>query len=110
VRVLGLEGANAGHFVRRAGQLARLCESRDVKLLTVTGEIIRLSRWAGCSLNYVIECGQDWVADVSLTDGVKPENHRKARVFASQNSGVANLMRLAHERRQLVIKSPNGDY
>ena len=81
-----------------------------MKITTVTGEIIKLSRWAGCSLNYVIECGQDWVADVSVTDGARPENYRKARVFVSKNSGVANLMRLAQERRQLIIKSPNGDY
>lgn len=93
-----------------AGQRSPLCENRDVKITTVTGEIIKLSRWAGYSLNYVIECGQDWVADVSVVDGAKPENYRKARVFVSKNSGVANLMRLAHERRALVIKSANSGY
>ena len=81
-----------------------------MKITTVTGEIIKLSRWAGCSLNYVIECGQDWVADVSVTDGARPQNYRKARVFVSKNSGVANLMRLAHERRELIIKSANSGY
>lgn len=81
-----------------------------VKLKTVTGETILLSEWAGYSLDYVIECGQDWVADVSVTDGAKPENYRKARVFVSKNSGVSNLMRLAHERGELVIKSANGGY
>lgn len=76
-----------------------------MKLETVTGEIIKLSKRAGYSLNYVMECGRDWVADISIVDGVKLENHRKARVFASKNPGVANLMRLAHERGALMIKT-----
>jgi hypothetical protein len=79
-----------------------------VKLETVTGDVIQLSEWSGYSLNYVMECGKDWVADVSIADGGKPENYRKARVFTSKNPGVANLMRLAHERRGLVIKSISG--
>ena len=76
-----------------------------MKLQTVTGEIIKLSKWSGYSLNYVIECGKDWIADVSICDGGKPTNTRRhARVFASQNSGVENLMALAHARGELVIK------
>jgi hypothetical protein len=75
-----------------------------MKIETVTGETIKLSRWAGYSLNYVLDCGRDLIADISITDGSKPENHRKARVFASKNLGVANLIRLAHERGALLIK------
>ena len=76
-----------------------------MKIETVTGETIKLSKWAGYSLNYVMECGRDLVADISITDGSKPENHRKARVFASKNPGVANLIQLAHKRGALSIKS-----
>ena len=76
-----------------------------MKLTTVTGETIKLSKWAGYSLNYVMECGSDWIADISITDGAKPENYRKVRVFVSKNPGVENLMRLAHSRGDLVIKA-----
>ena len=79
-----------------------------MQLESVTGEIIELSEWGGYSLNYVIECGQDWVADVSIADGEKPENARKARLFVSKNPGVQLLMQLAHERGELAIKSVNG--
>jgi hypothetical protein len=76
-----------------------------MKLEMVTGETINLSKWASYSLNYVMECGRDLVADISITDGSKPENHRKARVFASKNPGVANLIQLATESGTLSIKS-----
>ena len=75
-----------------------------MKIETVTGEIIRLSKYSGLSLNYVVECGRDWVADVKLVDGAKPENNRCARVFVSKHAGVATLMELAHARGQLAIK------
>jgi hypothetical protein len=89
----------------RARQAVVFTDTCLVKLETVTGEIVTLSEWAGYSLNYVIECGRDWVADISIVDGAKPENYRKARVFASKNPGVENLMRLAHSRGDLVIKA-----
>ena len=76
-----------------------------MKLEMVTGETIKLSKWAGYSLNYVMECGRDLVADINITDAVKPENYRKARVFVSKNPGVANLIQLADERGALLIKS-----
>lgn len=76
-----------------------------MKLEMVTGETIKLSKWAGYSLNYVIECGRDLVADINITDGSKPENCRKARVFVSKNPGVGNLIQLAAERGALSIKS-----
>lgn len=76
-----------------------------MKVHTVTGEVIKLSRWAGLSLNYVIECGKDWIADVKIVDGVKRANNRRARVFVSQNPGVAQLMELAWARGALEIKS-----
>jgi len=75
-----------------------------VKIHTVTGETIKLSRWSGCSLNYVMQCGNDWVADVSLVDGAVAGNNRHTRVFVSQNAGVKHLMGLAHSRGELVIK------
>ena len=76
-----------------------------MKIQTVTGEVINLSRWAGVSLNYVIECGRDWIADVKIVDGAKRGNNRRARVFVSKNPGVRLLMELAWERRALEIKS-----
>ena len=72
-----------------------------MKLLTVTGEEIELGSWASYSLNYVIECGMDWIADVSICHEPGP---RKARVFVSQNAGVGHLMSLALDRHALVIK------
>ena len=79
-----------------------------MKVETVTGEVIRLSQWASISLNYVIECGRDLIADVQIVDGAKRANNRRARVFASKNSGVARLLELAWERGALQIKSPNN--
>jgi hypothetical protein len=76
-----------------------------MKLQTVTGETIKLSKWGCYSLNYVIECGRDWVGDVSICDGAVAANHRKARVFVSENPGVKNLMELAYSRNELVIKT-----
>jgi hypothetical protein len=76
-----------------------------MKVQTVTGEVIKLSRWAGLSLDYVIECGTDWVAEVKIVDGAKRANNRRARVFVSQNPGVAQLMELAWARGALEIKS-----
>jgi hypothetical protein len=75
-----------------------------MKLQTVTGETIEMSEWSGYSLNFVVDCGQDWIADVSICDGAKPANNRHARVFVSQNKGVENLMALAHARGELAIK------
>jgi len=72
---------------------------------TVTGEVIKLSRWAGLSLHYVMECGTDWIAEVKFVDGSRPENNRRARVFVSKNPGVAQLMALAWERGALEIKT-----
>lgn len=69
-----------------------------MKVQTVTGEVIKLSRWAGLSLDYVIECGTDWVAEVKIVDGAKRANNRRARVFVSQNPGVAQLMELGWAR------------
>ena len=76
-----------------------------MKIRTVTGEVIKPSRWAGVSLNFVMECGKDWIADVKIVDGAKRANNRRARVFVSQNPGVRQLMELAWERRALKIKS-----
>ena len=76
-----------------------------MKVHTVTGEVIKLSRCGGLCLNYGIECGHDWIADVQITDGAKPKNNRRARVFVSKNPGVAQLMSLAWERGALKIKS-----
>lgn len=76
-----------------------------MKVHTVTGEVIRLSRWSGLWLNYVIECGTDWIAEIKTVDGAKRANNRRARVFVSQNPGVARLMELAWARRALEIKS-----
>lgn len=80
----------------------------QMKLETVTGETIDLGEWAGYSLNFVTECGRDWVADVSVVDGANPQDNRKARVFASKNPGVQHLIQLAHERGELRIKSIGG--
>ena len=76
-----------------------------MKVETVTGEVIKLSRWGGLCLNYVIECGHDWIADVQITDVARPKNNRSARVFVSKNSGVRRLMELAWEREALKIKT-----
>lgn len=76
-----------------------------MKVQTVTGEVIKLSRWAGLSLNYVVECGKDWIAEVKIVDGAKRANNRRARVFVSQNPSVAQLMELAWARGALEIKS-----
>lgn len=75
-----------------------------MKIETVTGEMIKLSRWAGVSLSYVIECGRDWIAEIKIVDGAKLENNRRARVFVSKNPGVRQLMELAWERGALEIK------
>jgi len=76
-----------------------------MNLQTVTGEIIKLSQWSGYSLNYIVQCGKDWIAHVSICDGATPANNRRhARVFASQNKGVEGLMALAHSRGALKIK------
>jgi hypothetical protein len=76
-----------------------------MKVQTVTGEVIKLSRWAGVSLIYVIECGRDWVAEVKIVDGAKRVNNRRARVFVSKNPGISRLMELAWARGALEIKS-----
>lgn len=79
-----------------------------VKIETVTGESIRLGRYSGYSLNFVIQCGADWIAEVQIADGTKPANNRRARVFASKNPGVQMLMELAHARGELPIKTIGG--
>lgn len=76
-----------------------------MNLHTVTGETIKLSKWSSYCLNYVIECGRDWIGDVSIADGGVAKNNRKVRVFVSENSGVKDLMELAHSRKELVIKT-----
>lgn len=75
-----------------------------MKLETVTGENIELSDCAGYCLNFVVQCGQDWIAEISIHDGKFEKNHRSARVYVSKNPGVHNLMALAHERGELRIK------
>lgn len=75
-----------------------------MKVQTLTGEVIKLSRWAGLSLDYVIECGTDWVAEVKIVDGAKRANNRRARVFVSQVR-CSQLMELAWARGALEIKS-----
>ena len=75
------------------------------KITTVTGETINLSKWAGYSLSYVMECGQDWIGHLLISDGMVKKNNRYARVFLSQNPGAQHLMALAHARGELVITS-----
>lgn len=75
-----------------------------MKIQTVTGETVKLSRFSGLTLNFVSPCGHDWVADVSLMDGKIPKNNRRARVYVSKHPGVAVLMGLAMNRKQLLIK------
>ncbi len=72
-------------------------------ITTVSGKEIKLSKCSGYSLNYVIQCGKDWIADISMLDGKIAKNNKKARVFVSQNSGVATLMSLAMNRGELKI-------
>ncbi len=77
----------------------------SMKIRTVTGASINLSEFSVLWLRYVIPCGQDWIAEVQLCDIARPKNPRGARVFVSQNPGVAILMNLAHSRGELQIKS-----
>jgi hypothetical protein len=56
-------------------------------------------------LRYVIPCGRDWIAEIRIIDAGKPKTPNRARVFVSQNPGVATLMSLAHGRGALEIKS-----
>ena len=76
-----------------------------MKIRTVTGSTIKFGRFGGLWLHYVIPCGRDWIAEIRIIDaGLRPTPNR-ARVFVSQNPGVAMLMRLAHSRGELEIKS-----
>ncbi|HSA11572.1 MAG TPA: hypothetical protein P5205_14490 [Candidatus Paceibacterota bacterium] len=79
-----------------------------MQVTTVTGETIRFSRWGALALNHVIECGHDWVANVSVIDGKKQKNSRRVHVFVSRNPDVAHLMQLALQRHDLNIQSGNG--
>jgi hypothetical protein len=76
-----------------------------MKIRTVTGATIRLSKHSALWLDYVIPCGRDWVAEVKLIDVGRPRNPSHARVFTSENLGVATLMSLAHQRGQLKIRT-----
>ena len=76
-----------------------------MKIRTITGSTIKLGRHGVLWLRYVIPCGRDWIAEIKIIDAGKPKTPNRARVFASQNPGVATLMSLAHSRGELEIKS-----
>ena len=76
-----------------------------MKIRTVTGSTIKLGRFGGLWLRYVIPCGRDWIAEITIFDAGKPKTPNRARVFVSQNPGVATLMSLADSRGALEIKS-----
>jgi len=76
-----------------------------MRIRTVTGATIKLGRYGGLWLNYVMPCGHDWVAEIRIIDVGRPQTPKRARVFVSQNPGVATLMGLAHSRGELEIKS-----
>ena len=79
-----------------------------MKLRTITGSTIKLGRFGGLWLKYVIPCGRDWVAEIRIIDAGHRRTPSRARVFVSQNPGVAMLMSLAHGRGELEIKSDRG--
>jgi len=74
-----------------------------MKVKTVTGESIRLSGLDCLTLQFVIPCGQDYIAEVQLYSGNRSETSRRARVFVSENPGVATLMDLAIRSGDLKI-------
>jgi hypothetical protein len=76
-----------------------------MKIRTVTGAILKLGAHGGLWLRYVIPCGRDWVAEIQIIDVGRPKTPKSARVFVSENPGVATLMNLAHSRGKLEIKS-----
>lgn len=77
----------------------------DMKIRTVTGSTISLGKGGGLWLKYVIPCGDDWIAEIRIISGDHCQVPPRARVFVSQNPGVATLVSLAHERGKLEIKS-----
>ena len=78
---------------------------KPMTLETVTGEHIRLSRYAGFHLQYAMDCGSDLIAQVCIVDAEIPANNRTARVYASRHEGVALLVHLARERGELKLLS-----
>jgi hypothetical protein len=76
-----------------------------MKIRTVTSSTIKLSRFGGLWLQFVIPCGRDWVAEIRIIDVGHRQIPNRARVLVSQNPGVAMLMSLAHSRGELEIKS-----
>ncbi len=79
-----------------------------MKIHTVTGSLIKLGKAGGLWLQYVIPCGHDWIAEIRIIDAGKPKTPTRARVFVSQNPGVAMLIGLAHDRGELAMKSDTG--
>jgi hypothetical protein len=75
-----------------------------MKIRTVIGANIKLGRYGGYYLAYVMPCGRDWIAEIKIMDVGRPRTPNRARVYVSENPGVATLMNLAHERGQLDIK------
>ena len=75
-----------------------------MKIRTVTGSTISLGKCGGLWLKYVIPSGDDWIAEIRIISGNRRQVPPRARLFVSQNPGVARLMSLAHERGALEIK------
>ena len=75
-----------------------------MKIRTVTGSTINLGGAGVVWLKYVIPCGRDWIAEIKIINVGRTKTPDRARVFVSQNPGVAVLMNLAHSRGELEIK------
>lgn len=71
---------------------------------TVTDSTIKLSGTGAVWLKYVIPCGRDWIAEIKICNAGRTKTPDRARVFVSQNPGVAELMNLAHNRGELEIR------
>lgn len=76
-----------------------------MNLRTVTGATIRLGKYGGLWLDYVLPCGNDWIAEIKLMNVGRRQTPNRARVFVSENPGVATLMNLAHQRGELSIRT-----
>ena len=76
-----------------------------MNIRTVTGATIRLGKYGGLWLDYVLPCGNDWIAEIKLVDVGRRKTPSREQVFVSQNPGVATRINLAHQRGDLAIQS-----
>jgi hypothetical protein len=66
-----------------------------MQIRTVTSATLKLGRYGGLWLNYVMPCGHGWIAEIGIIDVGRPQTPKRARGLVSQNPGVATLMRKA---------------